>query len=160
MTSTALIPHRFLARVAAHPEAIAFSTLEGEVWRFDAWGRTAHRVAAALIADGVSAGDRVAILAGNTPLWPIMEMGILLAGAVSVGLYPSAAAVQVEEVVQDAAAVVLVVGHVAQLATVRQVRHQLPSVRRVVAGPAVALADDAMSWESWLARGDAVPFAM
>jgi long-chain acyl-CoA synthetase len=148
------MPVRFLDRVAAHPATVAFQTLEGDRWSWAQWGAASRAVAAALIADGVEPGDRVAVLAGNAPLWPVVDMGILLAGAVSVGLYPSAAPVQIEEVLADAGAALLIVGHPTQLARVRAARSGHPPVRRVVVGPAIAAADDVLTWDAWQALAD------
>lgn len=58
-----------------------------EVWRsttYDSFMDTALRVARAVIDEGVMPGQKVALMAGNSPLWTAAYSGILLAGAVAV----------------------------------------------------------------------------
>src|SRR4051812_37449711 len=75
-----------------HPDRIALEELAAGGARRDArltwreWHELSTRVARALLRDGVRSGDAVAIFAGNRNLWPIGELGILMAGAVSVAV--------------------------------------------------------------------------
>jgi acyl-CoA synthetase (AMP-forming)/AMP-acid ligase II len=47
------------------------------------------RMAAALVAEGVEPGDRVAVMSENRADWLLADLGIQAAGAVTVPLYPS-----------------------------------------------------------------------
>ena len=158
---------RFRARVAATPNVVALVQHDGATagrrltWR--EWADQSRLVAAALVADGVQPGDRVAVLAGNRTLWPVADLGILMAGAVSVGLYPTSAPAQVAMLLRDAGAVVAICDTQAQLAKVLAARAGLPALRRIVCDDArvgdVHEGDDATSiaallgWSAWLARG-------
>ena len=120
------------------PDTVAFRTLvDGGAstersWTWRAWAEDAWRVAAGLRAVGVAPGDRVAVLASNTPVWPIADLAILRVGAVSVGLYPTSAPAQVEEILDDAGARVVFVDDAGQLEKVRAVAHRLPTLSRIV----------------------------
>lgn len=63
-----------------------------DLWRplsWKEWWRSSERVAAGLIAAGVQPGDRVAILSRTRSEWPIADIGIMMAGATTVPVYPS-----------------------------------------------------------------------
>ncbi len=51
------------------------------------FGKRVARTAQALLAQGIRAGDRVALLSENRPEWSTADMAILLIGAVTVPLY-------------------------------------------------------------------------
>lgn len=131
-----LHPETLLARLRAHadatPDRLAFSLLDGPSWTWAEWWRQSLQVAAGLVQGGVEPGDRVAILAANTPLWPIADVGIQLAGATSVGLFPTAAPVQVAEVLADSGAVAAFAAGQDQLEKVLAVRAAHPRLRLVV----------------------------
>jgi long-chain acyl-CoA synthetase len=68
------------------------------------WGRRARNVARALVDSGVEPGDRVAIAASTREEWAITDAGVLLAGAVTVPMYPSLGAEDVAHILRDSGA--------------------------------------------------------
>jgi long-chain acyl-CoA synthetase len=156
MTGTLL--ELFLARAARHGDrealralAVAGATAELRYSWAD-WERASRRVAGALVAGGHRPGERVAILAGNRPLWPIADLGILMAGMVSVGIYPTSAPVQVRQALADCGAVAILVDSPEQLAKVAAVRDELPALRTVVAQRGGS-GERVTTWDAWLASG-------
>lgn len=150
----------FLDRAHRHPRRVAYRELAAGGAPADAlltwgeWAEAARRFAGALVADGVQPGDRVAILAGSTTLWPIADLGALMAGAVSVGIYPTSAPAQLQRIVDDCGARVLVVDSAGQLAKAHAVRGELPRLRTIVAAdPFGEPFGDAAGWGAFLARG-------
>ncbi|MDQ8154027.1 MAG: AMP-dependent synthetase/ligase [Gemmatimonadota bacterium] len=138
----------------ATPSRVALRTEAGEAVTWAELDARAATVARALVTQGIRRGDRVAILASNSLVWPLADLGALMAGAVSVGLYPTSSAEQVAEVLIDCGARLLVLDDETQLAKVRAVRDRVPALETVVTwGPAGA---DAVPWERWLdgARGE------
>ncbi len=117
--------HLFLERVRSQAESIAFdvyppgagAATSTITWR--AWGDEARAVAAALLTSGVAPGDRVAVLARNRPLWPVADMAIQMIGAIGVGIYPTSAPVQVESLLRDSGARVVLVDSLAHAAVVQ-----------------------------------------
>lgn len=120
------IPALFAARVAASGDAQAlreFDPATGTLMRAHSWREWREAsldVATALVAAGGTAGASLAILAGNTALWPIAELGAVEAGMVTVGVYPTASALQLREQLRDAGVSVLVVDSPAQLDKARE----------------------------------------
>jgi long-chain acyl-CoA synthetase len=151
----------FLERAALQPERVAYRALaaggaprDAEL-TWGAWAAASRRVAAALVAAGHRPGDTVAVLAGTGELWPIADLGVLMAGGVSVGLYPTSAPAQVRQILADCGAATVVVDTVAQLAKVEAVRGELPLLRTVVSREVDGIGTP-VSWDGWLARGEEV----
>jgi long-chain acyl-CoA synthetase len=148
----------FLERAARHPDRVALRALAAggaardEVLTWGEWARDARRFAAALVAAGHRPGETVAILAGNHFVWPVADLGILMAGGVSVGLYPTSAPAQVKQILADCGAAILVVDTPEQLARAEAVRRHLPSFRTIIAAETDD-ESDAVAWDAWLARG-------
>ncbi len=120
------LPALFAARVDASGDAVALQEFDadrralGGAITWDAWRERTYDVAAAFVASGCARGSACAILAGNTSLWPLAELGAIHAGLVTVGVYPSAAAPQVRTLLADAAVSAVVVDSELQLTKVRE----------------------------------------
>ncbi|MCV7353957.1 AMP-dependent synthetase/ligase [Mycolicibacterium fluoranthenivorans] len=85
-----------------------------------------------LIAEGVQAGDRVAILSATRYEWPILDFAILSIGAVTVPIYETSAAEQVRHVLDNSSAVLVFAETDGHAATVEQIRDTLPQLRKVL----------------------------
>ena len=116
------------------------------------WREASRSFAAALVSDDVARGDRVAILADNRILWPIADLGILMAGAVSVGIYPTSAPTQIRDLLADSGAVAIVVDSAERLGYVLAVADQLPSLRRIICADA-SPDDRVQQWRDVLVQG-------
>lgn len=155
MTTAARV---FLERAARHPERVACRLLAAggaprdETLAWGEWAAQARRFAAALVAGGLAPGESVAILAGTGMAWPVADLGVLMAGGVSVGLYPTSAPAQVRQIVADSGARFVVVDGDAQLAKVLAVRAGIPALRTVIG--ADASEPRTIGWDAWLAYGE------
>jgi len=159
------IPALFHARVQATPDAVALQQFidptrgvgTRTTWR--EWRDASTDVAGALVSSGAHRGEMVAVIAGNTTLWPIADVGIILAGLVSVGIYPTASVPQIRELLADCAASVVIVEGDEHLAKVRQALDGIAHPPLVVAASARLGDDDetgalrVVSWTTWLERG-------
>lgn len=138
---------------AAHtPERVALRTMDGAIITWRELAARAETVARALVASGVRPGDRVAVLAKNSLVWPLADLGTLCAGAISVGLYPTSSPEQVAVVLNDCGARVLIVDDDTQLEKVRAVRASVPALATVVAWGGAG--DGAVTWDAWLQTRD------
>jgi long-chain acyl-CoA synthetase len=99
---------------------------------WDCFERDARAFASALIASGLDKGSSVAILMGNVPEWPISDLGTIMAGGVSVGLYPTSSSEQCQYIINHSDAEFVLVDTAAQLAKILRVRRELPKVRFII----------------------------
>jgi long-chain acyl-CoA synthetase len=105
------------ARVGKSPNLPAFRHHDGSGWRamtFAEADAAAREIAAGLVSRGLVPGDRVCIVSQTRVEWVLLDIGILLAGGVTVPIYASNTAEQCEFIVRDAGAKMVVVEDEAQ----------------------------------------------
>ena len=85
-----------------------------------------------LIADGVQAGDRVAILSATRYEWVILDYAILSVGAVTVPIYETSSAEQVRWVLEDSGAVLAFTETEAHAQMVAELHDALPALRKTL----------------------------
>jgi len=119
-------------RAASSPDAVLFSRRAAGAWEavtareFDAQVRA---VACGLLAGGVGPGDRVGLMSKTRYEWTVCDYAIWTAGAVTVPIYETSSAEQLQWNLGDSGAVAVLVestGHQDQL---DEVRGQLPDLR-------------------------------
>ncbi len=99
--------------VDTHPDAVWLSQPVDGQWQAFTWAQVddeARRMAGALHALGCVPGDRVALLAKNCAQWLIADLAIMLAGLVSVPLYPTQSAESIAYVLGHSQCKVIFVG--------------------------------------------------
>ncbi len=107
-----------------------------------------------LIASGVGPGDRVGLMAKTRYEWTLLDFAIWFAGAVTVPIYETSSAEQVEWILRDAEGVACIVETAEHAALVAGVRATLPSLREVwqieggavdaLSGAGIGVTDDAL----------------
>ena len=80
----------------------------------------------------VRRGDRVALLSENRPEWFLADMACAMRGIISVPLYPNLQPDQIEFMLRDSGAKVVLLSNADQLEKVRQVRSGLETLEHVV----------------------------
>ncbi|MEN9774306.1 MAG: hypothetical protein RL322_1376 [Pseudomonadota bacterium] len=126
---------RLLEAVALRGNTCALRQKSFGLWEEVTWtelGAHARRIAMALAAEGLQPGETVAILANTRREWTYADYGILLAGCVSCGVYPTDSPSQVHYLCQDSSTRLIFVEDEEQLDKVLQVRDRLPRLSRVV----------------------------
>jgi len=88
-------------------------------------------VARGLIASGVAPGDRVGLMSRTRYEWTVVDYAIWYAGAVTVPIYETSSAEQVEWILTDSGAVAVVVESERHAALVEESRDRLPSTPRM-----------------------------
>ncbi len=89
------------------------------------------RVAKGFVASGVEVGDRVALVSKTRYEWTLFDYAIWFAGAVSVPIYETSSAAQVEWILQDSGASAVVAEGADHLARITSVRGGLEHLHHV-----------------------------
>jgi long-chain acyl-CoA synthetase len=99
-------------------------------WR--QWLQISKEIAYALHVTGFRPGDVASIIANAVPEWVFADMGILCAGGVSSGIYPTDSAAQVEYLVNDSRTKVIFAEDEEQLDKILSCRARCPTLERIV----------------------------
>jgi len=137
---------------ARHAGKVALRHKVGEEWvdvTYDQLGTTVREVALGLVDLGIEKGDKVSILSHTRPEWTYANFGILASGATSVSVYQTNSAEECHYVLEHSESRAVFVEDGEQLAKIREVEHDLPSLEFVIViepgdadvGDAVSLAD-------------------
>jgi long-chain acyl-CoA synthetase len=118
-----------------HPDHVIYQRLIDGVWTDVTCAQAAAQIRATaqgLIARGVTAGDRVAILSATRYEWAILDLAILSVGALTVPIYETSSAEQVRWVLTDSAAVLLLAETDAHAALASELTDDLPALREIL----------------------------
>jgi long-chain acyl-CoA synthetase len=129
------LPELFGDQVARRGDALAIRFKAYGVWHRVSWrryGEEVERVAAALLAFGLRPGENVAVLAENRPEWLYCHLGIMTAGGVTVGVYPTSAPDQVTYLLNHSEARLIFVDNEEQLDKILAIAGQTRLERVVV----------------------------
>jgi long-chain acyl-CoA synthetase len=135
LADSATIVAAFAAVVAKDPTKAMAAVRSSDGFSDVSAGECAARVrslAAGLIASGVQAGDRVALMSGTRLEWMLCDLAILTAGGVTVPIYDTSSAEQIEWIVSDSGSVLLIVENEAMRAAAGSVTAGMPNCREVL----------------------------
>jgi long-chain acyl-CoA synthetase len=105
------------------------------MWLDVSWSEWRERVEAAalgLITLGLQFGERVAILSENRLEWILADLAILSAGGVSVPLHAPLGPAQIQQMLADSGAAMIVASSAAQTAKLSAIAGRLPALREVI----------------------------
>ncbi|MGY8664477.1 AMP-dependent synthetase/ligase [Bradyrhizobium sp. UFLA05-109] len=160
LTVADTIAKSFLHAVETRGERPAIREKQFGIWQptsWRAWLEISTEIAYALHASGFRPGDVASIIANAVPEWIHADMGILCAGGVSSGIYPTDSPAQVEYLVNDSATRVMFAEDEEQLDKVLAGRARCPTLERIVVFDMEGLsgfADDmVMSFDEFRALG-------
>ncbi len=125
----------FLDRVATTPDREAYRSPVGDGWASMSWREAGDRVAAlaaGLLDLGVQPEERVALIATTRVDWVLADFAIMCSGAATTTVYPTSNPDDVAYILADSGAVLAFAEDDAQLAKLREHRHELPALRTVV----------------------------
>ncbi|MFZ2174239.1 MAG: long-chain fatty acid--CoA ligase [Rhodococcus sp. (in: high G+C Gram-positive bacteria)] len=122
------------SRAAADPTHVVYKRGSGTTWIDVTAAEFAAQVTAVakgFIALGVQQGDRVALMSATRYEWPLVDYAIWAAGGVTVPIYETSSEDQVRWILEDSAAIELVVENASHSATVKEVAAAAPDLRGV-----------------------------
>ncbi|WP_394848377.1 long-chain fatty acid--CoA ligase [Pendulispora brunnea] len=129
------LPELFLQRVLRTPKRLAWKRKSGQQWVESNWSEfyeSAAAVATWLIDAGLSVGDKITIIGSTRPEWCIADMAGLLAGAVTVGAYPTLSVPQLGHILEHSDSRFVFVEDAEQLEKVLALLPGLPKVEAVL----------------------------
>ena len=142
------------------PNHVAMREKDFGIWQEYSWDQTWNLVldaAHGLLALGVEVGDRVSIHAEDRPEWVILDLATVAVRGITVGLYPTNPAAEVEYLLTDSAASVHLAEDQEQVDKVLERSRRSPRcARSSTSSPAVCGDyDDSrlLSWDEFLALG-------
>ncbi|NYD42309.1 AMP-binding protein [Nocardioides panaciterrulae] len=116
------------------PDAVVFNRRRGGRWE-DVTAATflteVSAVAKGLLAAGIEAGDRVALISRTRYEWTLLDYAIWFAGAVTVPVYETSSAEQIEWILRDSAARAVVAETPDHMARVVEARRDLDQLNHV-----------------------------
>jgi long-chain acyl-CoA synthetase len=155
LPSTTSLVDAVVDRARTSPDDVAFTRRVGGRWvpvTAKEFATEVTALAAGLVASGVQAGDRVGLMSKTRYEWTLCDYAIWTAGAVTVPIYETSSAEQVQWNLSDSGAVAVILESSGHVATFEGVRAELPDLQH-------AWQIDAGDLETLTASGQAVPAA-
>jgi long-chain acyl-CoA synthetase len=124
------------ANASSHPDTAVFSRRAGSGGGWldisaAEFARQVTGVAKGLIAAGVKHGDRVALLSATRYEWTLVDYAIWSIGAVTVPIFETSSASQIQWILTDSEAVAAVVETAAHAAVVESARADAPALQEI-----------------------------
>jgi long-chain acyl-CoA synthetase len=157
----ATLPALLQARRHAKGGEIAFQQKRGGKWLSHTWEEYVAivcQISGALRRDGLANGDRVAIMGDVSQEWLLADMATICAGGVTVGVYFTSSAEEVEYYLADSEATFAFVGGRWELEAVTRSRRASVLRKIIVVDPECALdntAPNVVSLKEFVASGSA-----
>jgi long-chain acyl-CoA synthetase len=120
-----------LTNAAEAPHKVAFSRRAGDAWQDVTWRDFLTQVTAlakGLTAQGIQPGDRVGLMSKTRYEWTLIDFAIWFAGGVTVPIYETSSAEQVQWILSDSGAVAAFVETPQHEALLSEFRDELPKL--------------------------------
>jgi long-chain acyl-CoA synthetase len=135
LTVADTIARSFLKSVETRGDRPAIREKKFGIWQPTSWRewlQISKDVAFGLHASGFRPGDVASIIANAVPEWVYADMGILCAGGVSSGIYPTDSSTQVEYLINDSSTKVIFAEDEEQLDKILSCRSRCPTLQKIV----------------------------
>jgi long-chain acyl-CoA synthetase len=135
LTVADTIAKSFLKSVETRGDRPAIREKKFGIWQPTSWRewlQISKDIAFGLHASGFRPGDVASIIANAVPEWVYADMGILCAGGVSSGIYPTDSSAQVEYLINDSSTKVIFAEDEEQLDKILSCRSRCPTLQKIV----------------------------
>ena len=135
LTVADTIARSFLRSVETRGDRPAIREKKFGIWQPTSWRewlQISKDIAYALHATGFQPGNVASIIANAVPEWVYADMGILCAGGVSSGIYPTDSSSQVEYLINDSSTKVIFAEDEEQLDKILACRSRCPTLQKIV----------------------------
>ncbi len=129
------LPAKLLEHSQTRPNDVAMRHKKFGIWKEFTWGEYLNKVVSVSLGFyelGVREGDKVAIHSENRPEWVFADLAAQTLGSVSVGIYPTSPASEVEYLLSHSEASVLVVEDEEQLDKALEAWDRLEKLQKIV----------------------------
>ncbi len=117
------------------PNSVAMREKEFGIWQEITWSQywdTVLDAAHGLLALGLEVGDRVSIHSEDRPEWVILDVATIAVRGITVGLYPTNPAAEVQYLLSDSGSVIHLAEDQEQADKVMEVAESLPQLRKII----------------------------
>ncbi len=129
------LPQQLRHWAATRPNEVALRQKDYGIWEPVTWAgyeQAARHLGLGLVSLGLAEGGHCALISENRKEWVFTQLGCGLVGAVTVGVYPTSPAPEVEYLLHSSDAEVVVCEDQEQLDKVLEVRQRLPRLKHLV----------------------------
>ncbi|CAN5841484.1 AMP-dependent synthetase/ligase [soil metagenome] len=129
------VAQRVRAWAEKSPDAVAMREKDFGIWQEITWAElwdSIRLVAHGLLSLGVEPGDRVSIHSEDRPEWLILDFATVAVRGITVGLYPTNPAAEVEYLLKDSGAKIHLAEDQEQADKVMEVIESLPELDKIV----------------------------
>jgi long-chain acyl-CoA synthetase len=150
--NAATLAELFLKRAEKTPHLPAYRRKINREWVASTWrdfADAASALATFLLDRGLGLGDKLTIVGSTRPEWCISDVGGLLAGAVTVGAYPTLTAEQLAYILEHSDSRVVIVEDMEQLSKVIEHKSNLPKLETAILWEAKGL-DAELAKHTWV----------
>lgn len=133
--SDATLPQRLRFWARTWPDRVAFRQKDFGIWQPHTWAdydRLARHFGLGMTSLGLPHGGHVAIVSENRKEWVIAQLGLGMVGGVTVGVYPTSPAEEVEYLLALSESRYVVCEDQEQVDKVLECRARLPALERIV----------------------------
>jgi long-chain acyl-CoA synthetase len=128
------IPELFWNAARARADKVILRQKDLGIWQATRWrelGEIVREITLGLVSLGFESGECVSILANTRKEWMFADLGVLCAGGVANGIYPTDSAAQCEYLINDSNSVYAFVEDEEQLDKLLAIRARTPQLRKI-----------------------------
>lgn len=162
MTALTTLVHKIEAHAAEAPSTVAMRQKRHGIWQELTWAGlrdVVDALAAGLIELGFGPSDHAGILSENREEWVLAQFGVMAAGGVTVGMYPTSPAAEIRHLVTASDTTLLFIEDQEQLDKIKDLEGELPALRQLIIFEPKGTRGDGtlnlMSFENLVAQGRA-----